>query len=363
MSREELPRDVSGSSDDDLDMGPRHRLDDRTFDAVWSGQLPAGSEDLHDVVAFAMRLRASVHEAAEPTPSPALAELLENGLPGTVDATTPRPASARGRRSVLGGSVRQGVLARAAGLTLVGKVGLATAAVAVTTAGAGFTGVLPIPAAQEAFDRAFRTGAAPVEVPDTPDRGPSGVDVDPGSDPAGSPAGGDGEGAPTPVPGTSAPRDGTSSAREEIPDGIDRTPPLDGPQLPDGAVPPEQPRTSTDPEPDQDLDRLGPDRSAVPSEDAPTDQAGSSDGVSTGSPVQRDPEIPARDGTVEDDVTSGPDPAVSGSDPAVSGSDPAVSGSDPASASAGPDGPSPEQTQADQERSSAPTDPGVPSMR
>jgi hypothetical protein len=353
MSRDELPRDVSGSSDDDLDMGPRRRLDDRTFDAVWSGQPPAGSEGLDDVVAFAVRLRASVHEAAAPTPSPALAELLENGLPGTVDATTPRPASARGRRSVLGGSVRQGVLARAAGLTLVGKVVLATAAVAVTTAGAGFTGVLPIPAAQEAFDRAFRTGAVPVEVPDTAVRTPSDADADDGSGPARSPAGGDGEGAPTPVPGTSAPRDGTSSAREEIPEGIDRTPPSDVPQLPDGAVPPEQPPTSADPEqdpePGQDPDPLRPDRPAVPSEDTPTDQAGSSDGVSAGSPVQREPEIPARDGTVEDDVTSSPDPA--------------VSGSDPASASAGPDGPAPEQTQADQERSSAPTDPGVPSMR
>lgn len=255
-----------------------------------------GVWEVDDVVAFANRLRASVEEAPTPRPSPELTELLASDLPAPVGAATGRAAGPGARpeavvstrRASRARSFRQGLVARAAGLTLLTKVGLATAAAAVTTAGAGFTGVLPIPAAQSAFDRAFRV-VAPVEVPEPTDRSPSDVVDDPGLEPVRPPASGNAEVDPQPDPETSTARPGGTADRAPEPVLSDPDAPREAPPEP-GPAPahgPSRPPLPTEP----NRDPAPPEQPPAPGEDGPSGPVEPSDQAPQPPTITPEPEV------------------------------------------------------------------------
>lgn len=132
-------------------MAPVPLLDDHAIEAIIRGD-DVAAEVAH-LAAFAAQVRA-VGQGPPPRPTPALARLIAEGGP-------------RARRS--------GLLAKAAGLSLVAKVALGAAATTAAAAGAGATGVLPGPAG-----RVMRDAIEVVSPVDFGDRDDGGGDVDAG---------------------------------------------------------------------------------------------------------------------------------------------------------------------------------------
>lgn len=125
--------------------GPRPGLDDEAIESLLAGDAPA-DEELADLAVFVDALRGHAVAAPPPRPSAELAALLSDGLtateppiPAPVEAVRP-PAWGRRRRMVL-----ETALAKLTALGLTAKVGVATAAVAAATTGAGAAGALPGP--------------------------------------------------------------------------------------------------------------------------------------------------------------------------------------------------------------------------
>jgi hypothetical protein len=123
---------VSNAGDDVPEMPSVPLLDDATIEAILDGdRVPHGLDQL---AAFAAGVRAVGDRPASP-PSPELAALLTQGVPA---AAPRRPARAVPRHTR-----RRSVLAKAAGLGLAAKIGVATTAAAAGVVGAGAAGVLP----------------------------------------------------------------------------------------------------------------------------------------------------------------------------------------------------------------------------
>ena len=124
---------MTGFDDDAPEMPPALHLDDATVAAILDGDRPRPALD--DLAAFSAGVMA-VGDGAPPRRSPELAALLTEGAPsaGAV-VRTPRAQRSRSRLA--------SVLAKAAGLGLVAKIGVTTTAAAAGVIGAGAAGVLP----------------------------------------------------------------------------------------------------------------------------------------------------------------------------------------------------------------------------
>jgi hypothetical protein len=148
---------VSTAGDDVPEMTSVPLLDDATMDAILDGdRVPHGLDHL---AAFAAGVRAVGDRPASP-PSPQLAALLTHGAPAAAPC---RPTRAVPRRTR-----RRSVLAKAAGLGLAAKIGVATTAAAAGVAGAGAAGVLPGSAGSAV--RGAIEAVTPVEFSDRGDR-------------------------------------------------------------------------------------------------------------------------------------------------------------------------------------------------
>ncbi len=180
---DEVTRNAGGGAGDDVyEMIRRNRLDDRAADALFSGRVPPGREDLADVAGFAEALRSAASEA--PEPSPDLAAILASGLstdkgdlPAMAGSNVQGPAPQAGLPKWRIKKMLEIALAKLASLGLAAKIGVASAAVVAGTAGAGAGGLLP-GAVQDAVAGTVEA-VTPFDLPDSGD-----VDLEEVADPA-----------------------------------------------------------------------------------------------------------------------------------------------------------------------------------
>ena len=213
-------------------------LDDVGIEALLQGRAPAADPDLAAVAAFVRDLRGTAARPAPP-PSPALAAVLRDGVPGRTDRATV-PASRRARRA-FGWRRRLAVAGVGTGIALTSVVG------------AGAAGLLPQPV-EEVVGQAV-AALTPLELPP---RGPDGATVgrEPSAGRGTAPSvtgGGPGRSsAPEPsttgrgpAPSSTAGGDAGTTTTTAPPGGTTSTPPSpgDGPgsTVPGPTVPPVRP--------------------------------------------------------------------------------------------------------------------------
>lgn len=130
---------MSDSDDYHEEMFNARGLDDDVIDAILSGRDPGGA-DLAALVTFADQARA-VARGPVPVPSPALASILTNGLPGDAGGAPGREATAITAPKK---STRKRAAAQfLAGLSIGAKVALGAGIAAASVTAAGAAGVLP----------------------------------------------------------------------------------------------------------------------------------------------------------------------------------------------------------------------------
>ncbi|MGH3442555.1 MAG: hypothetical protein ACRDUY_11055 [Nitriliruptorales bacterium] len=172
---DEVTRNGNGEAGDHRgEMTRRNRLDDRATDALFSGRVPSGREDLADVADLVEALRAAA--SVSPRPNADLAAVLTEGLstekgdlPATAGSNVNRPAPQaaglpkwrKARRMI------EIAVAKLGALGLAAKVGVASAAVVAGTVGGGAAGVLPGPV-QDAV-AATVEAVTPLDLPDSAD--------------------------------------------------------------------------------------------------------------------------------------------------------------------------------------------------
>lgn len=178
-----ITRNTGGDSRDYVgEMTRRNRSDDRAADALFSGRVPPGHEDLAFVASLASALRSTASKA--PEPHPGLAAVLSEGLStdkgdlpvmaGSNVHAHEAPGLPKWRRSK---KMLEIALAKLTTLGLAAKVGIASAAVVAGATGAGAAGVLPAPA-QDAVAASIEA-VTPFDLPDSVDDAVSLVAEDP----------------------------------------------------------------------------------------------------------------------------------------------------------------------------------------
>ena len=165
------------SGDDDTDVTPRPRLDDRNAAALLAGyDVPTEPE----LTALMGQVRA-LADLSVPTPSTALAALLEHGFdPVAAPASLPTATFSRGQRAVTW--TRNAVSWRSRSLALPLQLSLAGAGCVALVLGVAATGALPAPAQTAVAD--VVEAVTPLHVP----RPPVAPDVDPSPSSASDPA-------------------------------------------------------------------------------------------------------------------------------------------------------------------------------
>lgn len=224
----------------------RHRLDDRSIDALLSGRAVSGEPDL---AAFVARVRALPPES--PLPSGELAAMLEHGVPPEVLDRSPVLLPAPAHRAV---SWRYALVSLAAGVTAV--------------VGAGAANALPAPAQRAVAD--VVNWVTPLELP-KPDADEDSPAVAPTRTPSPEPSSSSHE-TSRPAPGVSStPDDGDG---DDDPDVRESPSGSDGDDDSDSRSP--EPRSTSS----SDSDDGSPDDGATPT---PTSDSDSDDSSSSGS--------------------------------------------------------------------------------